>query len=472
MSIRNLARLDDDNQSGFAAGSGIDFLNKKGTLDQQDPDRLVQDKKPGAAQIEDQARNLLGNAANRTLLKEIDAFKQDPLSEHPLWLLNILDDNSDEIEQHFSLCIHAINAKARNECKVRVQGYVMRIVLLKNFNPFANGGVSKMAITGQFYGSSVSGLRKDGTNQQSDHTGQAEGKTGSKMDGSLRKDGPHQSSSQHKNSDSHMLLPLNSRKDSIAANSRKDSVALNLQSPSRKGSVNLASSQKDSFLNVQVDKDKISGHGNPRDSIISDIKKESGLQLDGSKLPVMVRKESNDLGSLRESHMENEQAMEDDLNSSDIQAEYVIRLDEQYYNLVEDHDIFYFQLTNKDGFKIFLCPQDEETLLEWSMILKRSCILTNLYECFDIDEMVIKLPTFNVYTCTSKVGDTQYSLKIYHKTKTTVPIVACSSDIRLISSKSYICSECLLEAMILTHLWLECTMSLKLMLLMCSCWNL
>jgi hypothetical protein len=343
--------------------------------------------------------------------------------------------------------------------------------LLKNFNPFANGGVSKMAITGQFYGSSVSGIRKDGTNQQSDHTGQGEGKTGSKMDGSLRKDGHHQSSSQHKNSDSHMLLPLNSRKDSMAVNSRKDSAALNAQSPSRKGSVNLASSHKESFLNVQMDKDKISGQGNQRDSVISNNKKESGFVIDGSKLPDLARKESDGLGSMRESKMENEQAMDDDLNSSDIQAEYVIRLDEQYYTLVEDHDIFYFQLTNKDGFKIFLCPQDEETLLEWSIILKRSCVLTNLYECFDIDEMVIKLPAFNVYTCTSKVGDTQYSLKVYHKTKTTVPMVGFRIHLRSILSKSCICLECLPGEMILTHLWLECTMCLKLMLHMCLYWN-
>ena len=423
MSIRNVGPFIEPNPSGFAAGHGLNIFDKKGILETPELERVVSaEKKPASAPLEDQARNLLGNATNRSLLKEIEAFKNDPVSEHPLWLLNILDDNSEEIEQHFTLCLHAINKKARNDCKVRVQGYIMRIVLLKNFNPFANGGVSKMAITGQFLGSSVSGLRKDGTNQQSDHTGQVDGKTNSKVDGSMRRDGQHQSSSHHKNSDSHMLLPLNSRKDSIAVNSRKDSVALNGVTPSRKGSVNMASSYKDSFLNVNLDKDKISAHPQRRDSVAGS-KKDSNLNVEPLQSPGLARKDSDGMGSIRDSHLEQEAALEDDINSDDIQAEYVIRLDEQYYNLVEDHDIFYFQLTDKNGFKIFLCPQDEETLLEWSQMLKRSCILTNLYECFDVDELVVKLPTFNVYTCTSKVGDNQYSLKIFHKAKTIVPMV-------------------------------------------------
>lgn len=422
MSIRNISPFIEPNPSGFAADSGINLFDKKGSIESPKLEKVMSiEKKPASAPLEEQARNLLGNTANRTLLKEIDQFKNSPVSEHPLWLLNILDDNSEEIEQHFSLCLQAINKKSHNECKVRVQGYIMRIVLLKNYNPFANGGVSKMAITGQFYGSSVSGFRKDGTNQQSDHTGQVDGKSGSKVDGSVRRDGNYHSSSQHKNSDSHMLLPQNSRKDSIAVNSRKDSVALNLgASPSRKGSVNVASSHKDSFLNVNFDKDKISAQPGRRDSVVGSVKKDSAINNDPNQSIVLARKDSEGMGSVRDSHLEQENVLEDDINSSDIQAEYVIRLDEQYYNLVEDHDIFYFQLTDKTGFKIFLCPQDEETLDVWSQIFKRSCILTNLYECFDIDEMVIKLPIFNVYTCTSKVGDNQYSLKIYHKTKTTV----------------------------------------------------
>jgi len=98
-------------------------------------------------------------------------------------------------------------------------------------------------------------------------------------------------------------------------------------------------------------------------------------------------------------------------------SEYTFLVTEQYYNLLEDRNECVFQFIDYKNSKIYLYPKTEEMIDKWATYFKRNCILTNLYDCFEIDELLFHSTHFNIYRCQPKVGEADYTLKIFHKKK-------------------------------------------------------
>lgn len=80
------------------------------------------------------------------------------------------------------------------------------------------------------------------------------------------------------------------------------------------------------------------------------------------------------------------------------ESEYMIDLNEHYYRLVGDKESVYFQFIDYTTTPVFLYPKENvmQAMDRWAMIFKKSCININLYECFDIEEMMFHSPAFNV----------------------------------------------------------------------------
>lgn len=78
------------------------------------------------------------------------------------------------------------------------------------------------------------------------------------------------------------------------------------------------------------------------------------------------------------------------------EAEYSINLHEQYYSLVEDRQEYCFKFMDYEQNQLLLYPTSEDALLKWATKFKRQCVNTNLYECFDLEEMLYHSPSYNV----------------------------------------------------------------------------
>ena len=78
------------------------------------------------------------------------------------------------------------------------------------------------------------------------------------------------------------------------------------------------------------------------------------------------------------------------------EAEYSLNLHEQYYELLEDKGDYYFQFVDVVNNCLLLFPRTEDSMLRWSTHFKKHCINTNLYDCFEIEQLLYHNPAFNV----------------------------------------------------------------------------
>jgi hypothetical protein len=96
---------------------------------------------------------------------------------------------------------------------------------------------------------------------------------------------------------------------------------------------------------------------------------------------------------------------------SPLEAEYAINLHEHYYSLLDDKSECYFQFVDHMQNYLLLYPSSDDAMLKWSTLFKKQCVNTNLYDCFDIEEMLFHSPAFNVII--SLFLDVQLQIKIW-----------------------------------------------------------
>ena len=90
------------------------------------------------------------------------------------------------------------------------------------------------------------------------------------------------------------------------------------------------------------------------------------------------------------------------------ESEYSVDLSEQYFSITEDKTDICFMFTDHLHSCIYLYPKTEDVVDRWAMHFKRHCILTNLYDCVEIDELITHSPSYNV-------GPTDADLPLLHQ---------------------------------------------------------